>query len=297
MVSVIIPCYNAAKHLERAVKSVLQQNVSPLEVILVNNNSTDNTEEVIQNIIKEYSSNISIINANENKKGACAARNRGLSLAKYEYIQFLDADDEILNGKIFRQIELAKINNADIISGTYEFIADKAIIKRKLKKPLGDNWKGLISSQLGITSANLWRRESLINVGGWNEDLSSSQEYDLLFRLLKSGNKLFRDNILSTYVYAEDNSVSRSSNIERTNQIIDNYLNLRFNIKRYLQENHMFSKDLEMYYNITLYRNLLYRKQFSPKYVNKQLNKLDLQLPFFVKVVFPLKNYILKLLK
>src|SRR5690606_6915996 len=161
MVSVVIPCYNAASFLERAVKSTLRQEISDMEIILVNNNSTDKTADVIKSVVDRYGNEARIIHADEPKKGACAARNKGLSLASNRFIQFLDADDEILEGKLKRQLQLAESANADIVSGTYEFIAPKAIIKRRLKKPHQDVWKGLISTQLGITSANLWRKEAL----------------------------------------------------------------------------------------------------------------------------------------
>lgn len=284
MVSVVIPCYNAAAFLERAVKSVIKQEIPGIEIILVNNNSTDGTNNIISSIVEMYRNKITIIGTNETVKGACAARNKGLSLAKHKFIQFLDADDEILPNKLERQLELANSTNADIISGTYEFLAPNALIKRRLKRPLSDVWKGLISTQLGITSANLWRKQALIDVGGWDVSLSSSQEYDLLFRLLKMDKKLIQDYELSCYVHAEDNSVSRSSNVDRTNRIVDNYIDLRFRIKEYLEFKGLFTASVERFYSITLYKNLLYRKRFSPNYVNKKLSTLKLNVPLFVKI-------------
>src|SRR5690606_7649734 len=252
MISVVIPCYNAAAFLERAVKSALKQSVSGMEIILVNNNSTDETADVIQDLVDKYGREANIIHADEPKKGACAARNKGLSLAGNDFIQFLDADDEILEGKLKRQLQLIESANADIVAGTYEFVAPNAIIKRRLKKPHQDVWKGLISTQLGITSANLWRKEALLKIDGWDESLSSSQEYDLLFRLLKRGNLLVRDYELSCFVYAEDNSVSRSGNVERTNRIVDNYVNLRLRIREYLMSKGLFKDAVVHCFNITL---------------------------------------------
>jgi len=284
MVTVVIPCYNAAPFLERAVKSALKQLISGMEIILVNNNSTDETADVIEELIDKYGKEAIIIHADEPKKGACAARNKGLSLAGNDFIQFLDADDEILEGKLKRQLQLIGSAKADIVSGTYEFVAPNAIIKRRIKKPHSDMWKGLISTQLGITSANLWRKEALLQIDGWDESLSSSQEYDLLFRLLKNENRLVPDYELSCFVYAEDNSVSRSGNAERINRIIDNYVNLRLRIREYLMSKGLFGEDVQRCFNITLYLFLLYRKRFSPSYVKEKLSTLKLNVPFAVKV-------------
>lgn len=296
MVSVIIPCYNAATFLNRAVKSVFNQEIPDLEIILVNNNSTDETANVISDIVETYKNKITIIATNESVAGACAARNNGLSLAKHKFIQFLDADDEILPNKLKRQLELANSTNADIISGTYEFLAPNAIIKRRLKRPFSDIWKGLISTQLGITSANLWRKQAIIDAGGWDVSLSSSQEYDLLFRLLKMDKKLIQDYELSCYVHAEDNSVSRSSSVDRTNRIVDNYIDLRIRIKEYLELKGLFTASVERFYSITLYKNLLYRKRFSPSYVSEKLLTLKLVVPVSVKIKENAKIVVKKLL-
>jgi hypothetical protein len=68
-------------------------------------------------------------------------------------------------------------------------------------------WKGLITSNLGITSSNLWRTaSSLLRVKGWDEDLSSSQEYDLLFRLLKGRANVSVDKSLNTIIHFSTNS-------------------------------------------------------------------------------------------
>ena len=91
MVSVVIPCYNCESFVSRAIESVLHQKYTDWELILVNNNSKDNTQKVLDDYQKKYPDKIRTFV--EMKKGGGAARNKGLSEAKGEWIEFLDADD------------------------------------------------------------------------------------------------------------------------------------------------------------------------------------------------------------
>ena len=99
LVSIIIPCYNAEKWLTEAIDSCLNQTYSNIEVIVVDDGSTDGSLD----IIKSYGNKI-IWETGKNK-GGNHARNRGFVLSKGAYIQFLDADDYILPEKIARQVD------------------------------------------------------------------------------------------------------------------------------------------------------------------------------------------------
>src|SRR4051812_19081493 len=98
LVSIIIPFYNSSDTIERCLNSVIGQDYTNLEIICVNDGSVDDTIEKVKKI-KDNSSFTFYIIEQENK-GACAARNAGLKIAKGEYIQFLDADDGLLRDKI-----------------------------------------------------------------------------------------------------------------------------------------------------------------------------------------------------
>ena len=100
LVSVIIPTYNRAKTIERAVDSVLAQTWKELEVIVVDDGSTDQTNEVL----KAYGDKIRVIHRQNG--GASAARNTGIKAATGEIISFLDSDDEWLPSKTERQVNL-----------------------------------------------------------------------------------------------------------------------------------------------------------------------------------------------
>lgn len=98
-VSVIIPCYNAEKYLAEAVRSCLTQTVLPYEVIVINDDSTDSTLDVL----KEFDSLIDIVSLNE-RGGESRARNIGMDMATGDYVAFLDADDIWVEDKLERQV-------------------------------------------------------------------------------------------------------------------------------------------------------------------------------------------------
>ncbi len=101
-VSVIIPTYNRANLVSRAIKSVLNQTYQDFEIIVVDDCSEDNTEEIVKSF---NDSRIRYIKHKKNKGGS-AARNTGIKRARGKYIAFLDDDDEWLPSKLEKQIML-----------------------------------------------------------------------------------------------------------------------------------------------------------------------------------------------
>lgn len=95
LLSVIIPVYNAAAHLSKCLKSIIDQQFNDLEVLIVNDGSTDDSPQLIAGYAKQYPF-IKLIN--QSNKGAAAARNQGIKNATGRYISFIDADDEIASG-------------------------------------------------------------------------------------------------------------------------------------------------------------------------------------------------------
>lgn len=102
LVSVIIPTYNRANSLERAIKSVINQTYKNLEIIVVDDNSTDNTEEIVKSFSDDR---IKYVRHFQNK-GSSSARNTGIKNSQGEFIAFLDSDDEYLPEKIEKSIQV-----------------------------------------------------------------------------------------------------------------------------------------------------------------------------------------------
>lgn len=106
VVSVIIPVYNGAKTIERAVKSVQQQTFSNLEILVIDNESTDETDTLIKAICKSDCR----VRLLKSKKGRSNARNKGLTSSNGKYINFLDADDRLLDQHIERSVNFLEKN-------------------------------------------------------------------------------------------------------------------------------------------------------------------------------------------
>jgi glycosyltransferase involved in cell wall biosynthesis len=294
MISVIIPCYNCEKYLHRAIESVLLQTYSSYEIILVNNNSTDGTADILDDYKKKNPGIIKILN--EKKPGASAARNKGLSEASGEWIQFLDADDELMKDKFERQLKILDDSAADILAGAYIIVKEQ---QQGLKQTVVipgtiDVWLSLAASNLGRTSSNLWRTNSLQKAGGWNETLSSSQEYDLLFRILKKKTIICFDLKPSAFIYFIQDSISKSRDKNRNAQIFGNWLNLRLSIKQYLQETGVLNEEINKKIDLEIFHYLKYKGHLSPAYVGKKLGNLSLELPLKLRLK---KMYVLLKLK
>jgi glycosyltransferase involved in cell wall biosynthesis len=245
LVSVIIPCYNVQEYISECLDSVLSQTYTNIEIICVNNNSTDKTDEILQEYIKKHPFKIVVLQ--ELKKGAPAARNKGLLFAKGEWIQFLDADDLLLENKIEHQLNTISNNKEiNIVAGSfvkrnYEGSEQKIILTNM------DSFKALFITRLGNTCANIFSRSAINEIEGWNEELKSSQESDLMFRLLKRNcNGVLFDSVPYTII-RERKSGQISQADPRINWI--RYIELRSEILEYiiLNKPEYFAKERAFY--------------------------------------------------
>lgn len=209
MVSIVIPCYNSEAFIDATINSALHQTYSHTEIICVDNGSTDATVAIIRKWSQEYPHKIRLVV--DNRPGANFARNKGLAISQGDWIQFLDSDDLLLPKKIAHQVNLVKgLTEVGFVAGSYtKCYRQSANIDHKLNRI--DPWLALPQVKLGITSSNLFRRLSLLSIGGWKEDLQSSQEYDLMFRLLKADFKVVHDDRSLTIVNERENSITTSN--------------------------------------------------------------------------------------
>ena len=230
LVSVVIPCYNVEKYIAQCLQSLLNQTYIDLQIICVNNNSTDSTLSVLTRLATEHSSLIILVE--EPQKGAPYARNRGLQEVKGEYVQFLDADDLLEPNKIAHQVSLLKENNfPDIIAADYHRQAVDGN-KKLYQVNHQDNWLALLYTQLGITSANLFKTVAVKNAGGFDVTLKSSQEYALMFNMMCNEAILIHDNKALTIIRDRaEGAISQQNAAEN----MERYLNLRIAIVKHLE--------------------------------------------------------------
>ncbi|MBK1987109.1 glycosyltransferase family 2 protein [Sphaerospermopsis aphanizomenoides BCCUSP55] len=186
-VSILIPCYNAEKWIAQAIESALNQTYSNKEVIVVDDGSTDESLAVIQSF------GDSIRWQTGENRGGNVARNRLLELSTGEWLQYLDADDYLLPRKIEQQINfLDQVTSADIIysPSIFEYWESKMVKQEIFPIPEPhDPWILLALWYLPQTGSPLWKKQAILDVGGWKADQPVCQEHNLYLRLLKAGKK------------------------------------------------------------------------------------------------------------
>ena len=119
-ISVIIPVYNDGEYIQKSIESILNQSLKDIEIICVNDGSTDDSLDILNRISKE---NDCIKVFNQENQGPAIARNKGIHEAVGEYIGFLDADDFFIdNDALERLYDVAKLNNANMVSGNIKLV-------------------------------------------------------------------------------------------------------------------------------------------------------------------------------
>lgn len=124
-VSIVIPVYNAELTIEKCVKSILQQDYKNIEIIVVDDGSTDKTQDIIENY-KEKDKRIRYIK--QNNSGVSTARNNGMNKAEGEYIVFVDSDDWLKKNMISRMVEIIEKENVDVVRCNYDDIYEKKTV-------------------------------------------------------------------------------------------------------------------------------------------------------------------------
>lgn len=189
LISILIPCFNAERWIAQAIESALGQSWAEKEVIVVDDGSTDRSLE----IIKRFDGRVRWHSGSN--QGGNRARNLLLCMSRGEWLQYLDADDYLLPGKLERQARfIDRGADADVVFGpvVLEHCDGTAAPSREylhIPEP-HDPWVLLARWWLPQTGACLWRKRAIEEVGGWNPTQPCCQEHELYLRLLMGGKKL-----------------------------------------------------------------------------------------------------------
>ena len=217
-VSIIVPVYNTENYIERCLNSLVNQTLEDIEIIVVNDGSTDNTGKILQ----KYRDKIKIIE--QKNSGIATTRNKGLEIATGKYIAFVDSDDWLEIDEIEKLYNKAIDNDFDCVMCNYWYIDDK-------KK-----WNGVVSATKDITNINdkkefiikmfpviwdkLYKREKIKSFkfkdGVWAEDV----EY--LYRIMSNINSIGIVEDKLYYYYQREKSDSRLYD-KRVYDYIDNF--------------------------------------------------------------------------
>jgi glycosyltransferase involved in cell wall biosynthesis len=204
-VSILVPCFNAEPWIAQCIQSALCQTHNPIELIVLDDGSTDGTVSAVQ----RAGGPVRLIRGRH--AGANAARNLLMHEASGEWLQFLDADDFLLPTKIERQLDaLVAFPDADVLYSPMLLLSSatgrtELFATPEMTDPLVcfAQWGGY------QTSSMLFRKAALIHAGGWREGQPHCQEHELLLRLLMSGKRVeFVDAVGTVYRQHEWASVS-----------------------------------------------------------------------------------------
>jgi glycosyltransferase involved in cell wall biosynthesis len=190
LVSVVIPAFNADRTIDRALTSVFAQDYQPLEIIVVDDGSTDETAARVA----RYRSKMVRLLRLERNRGVAAATNAGLGVAKGEFIAFLDADDEWLPGKLRIQVPLLVANpsmpfvcsrwqETDPLGSVTEQ-PDPDLYRRSTHPSL---WRDLLATAFVLKSTVVARSSYLDATGGFDARLSPADDQDMWIRLALLG--------------------------------------------------------------------------------------------------------------
>jgi glycosyltransferase involved in cell wall biosynthesis len=180
-VSVIIPTYNRSQKVARAIQSVLDQSFRDLEIIVVDDGSTDDTNQCLG----RFGSSIRYIRQLVNR-GVSAARNGGIKRSFAQWIAFLDSDDYWLKDKLDVQMDFVHRNPGAVACQTEEIWirrGRRVNPKRKHRKPSGDIFRQSLKLCLVSPSSVIIRRTIFDEVGLFDETLQAGEDYDLWLRI------------------------------------------------------------------------------------------------------------------
>jgi glycosyltransferase involved in cell wall biosynthesis len=203
LVSIVIPCYNAAATLGKAIQSALEQTWPRKEVIVIDDGSTDGSRDVIASF------GPSVRWEARRNRGGAAARNRGVEIAKGHFVQFLDADDTLAPRKLSVQLEEAERHRNRITYCDYWFHGRAGPPTLMVCRQAHPDPVVFVLRHLRLqTSVPLHRRDWFLGVGGFREQLRGSQEIDLHLRLAAAGHGFVRVPEPLAHIYETEGSVS-----------------------------------------------------------------------------------------
>lgn len=198
-VSVIIPVYNREKTIRRCLMSVLTQTLKPLEIILIDDGSTDKTIKIAE----EISSSIIIIK--QNHKGAQAARNLGILNAKGEYIAFLDSDDEWLPELLEKEtILLSQCEGSCVVySDCYVCYGNRRSLWR-LPECTKNSYSTLLIHPGPMFQSMIVKKELFLKIGLLDESVVAYQEWDTAIQLARIANFVhYRIPLFNYHIHGE----------------------------------------------------------------------------------------------
>ncbi len=240
-VSIIVPVYNVEKHIEKCLQSLVNQTMNDIEIIIVNDGTIDNSEEIINKYIEKYSDIIKYYK--KENTGLSDTRNYAVTKAKGQYIMFVDSDDYI-DTMLLENLEDYMEQNVDLIKFKLNIVNEKKEIINKIEGPVFEEISGEEAFQrmstsdvmLEVACIYLYRRDFFINnkfkfaINMYHED------FGLIPLVIVKAKSVISTGIYGYYYMQTDNSITRnqdySKKVKRANDVLTHYENMIKEIKK-----------------------------------------------------------------
>lgn len=200
LVSIIIPCFNHGQYLSEAIDSCLRQTYSKIEIIIVDDGSTDNTRDVSKNYAN-------VIYLYQKNKGLSAARNTGIKNSMGDFLVFLDADDLLFEDAVAYNIEyLIKETQLAFVSGAHQVSTiDNIKIKTIRENVASDHFQTLLKrNYIGMHATVMFRRKVFDEIL-YDSTLKACEDYDLYLRIAQKYPIAHHRKVLSVYRMHQEN--------------------------------------------------------------------------------------------
>ena len=220
--SIVVPYYNREAFLDRTLSSLHNQNYRPLEIILVDNQSSDASLSICQKFKLENESDDFIIELlSSPQKGAARARNIGLERAKGDYVYFFDSDDSISADFLTDVFQIIKEDpSIDIVACRTKMVFPNG--KTKIRRcSFSESIEDQILTGMLSTQSMFFKKDFVKGIGGWNEDLAKWNDWELGVRVLNSHPKLYWIKGKAYHsIYQHADSLTGNSFSERIDDIL-----------------------------------------------------------------------------
>lgn len=210
IVSIIMPVYNGEKYLNKSIQSVIAQSFDNWELIIINDNSKDNSISIIENFM-EKTDKIHLIN-NKKNLGPALSRNKGIKLAKGNYIAFLDCDDIWEQNKLAFQISYMENNNIDFSYSNYKVIDENNNLIGNFVAPLKCEYFSLIKT-CSIGCLTVIIKKAILDNVSFRNDCFNKEDYVLWLSILKKNITAYNVN-KSLACYRKSNESFSSNKIK-----------------------------------------------------------------------------------
>jgi len=215
LVSIVIPCYNHEQFIEETIRSVGQSTYSPIEIIVVNDGSSDRSEEVVKTLQKQFP-NLKYFS--KKNAGPAAARNNGISLSEGKYILPLDADDLISRDYIENGVKILTDNSdVKLVYCEAEFFGERS---GKWKLPSFS--PRLLARENMIFCTAMYQKEDWERLGGYAEEMTWGwEDWEFWISLLKDGGEVVRLPITGFYYRVRKGSRRKSTDKDAKQKTVD----------------------------------------------------------------------------